>query len=97
MGRSVTPPFRIEFNTVGGRITPFGWWVRRAPPFKSNGKPTFENLKTEVDGVIASGKPGGVNARSMAGLVVLGAKLVRNDGSGEVVATYEIPMFEMVA
>lgn len=89
MGRSVTPAYVVEYETTGARgFSPICWRVTSSSQIKADGRPTTANLRRHVEAYNASFQPGGVNEH--VGARIVAAKLVRNDGSHEVVATYRV-------
>ena len=84
-----TPAFAVEYTCTGGTISPYGWRSSRIGQVPADGRPSATTLKRHVDGVNASLLPGGVNHYpSRADVRIVSARLVRNDGSHEVIATY---------
>ncbi len=91
--RTLAPLFIVEFESVGGNITPHNWRNRRIGKVPGDGAPTLKSLKRYVDSVAASFKPGGMHSHILEAypdLRILGGKLVRYDASREVVATYTV-------
>ena len=91
MGRSTTPRFAVEYTCKGGSITPYGWRSSRMGQVPADGRPSAATLQRHVDSVNASLLPGGVNhypTPGRADIRIVSARLVRNDGSREVLATY---------
>ena len=94
MGRSTTPTFRIEGTATrisDGRRFP----VHQAWLTKYAGRPTDETLAAHVKVAEASTAPGGVNEH--LGAERIGFARVVRQATGEVVATYTAPVFEVVA
>ena len=92
MGRSSTPAFVVEYTYTSGTITPYCWRSRRIGQVPADGKPSPFTLKRHVDSVNESLLPGGVNhypTPGRADIRITSARLVRNDGSREVIATYD--------
>lgn len=96
MGRSRTPPYRIEYVAAYFRdrdhwekigMTPGGW------DSKHYGKPTTANLERVIKSFELSSKPGGVNAH-LGEMQVTRARIVRQK-DGHIIAEYERPMFEV--
>ena len=94
MGRSTTPKYALEMDGV----TSASWRVR--PPAgggKGQGTPTDANLERHVLAYIDSLKIGGVNQHVLLALghipVPNWARIVRNDGSRAVVASWKAPPF----
>lgn len=86
---SITPTFRVELRVIGSHWTPAAW------PTKHAGRPSDATLAAYVASLEASTRPGGVNAH-LGETVVRTAKVVRQS-TGDVVATYEAPLFAAVA
>lgn len=92
MGRSVTPTFRIEARTMGFVPTFHMAWPKQA------GRPSTKTAEEYVRRFNASLEPGGCNEhlkKSCPMARMLGVKVVRQS-TGAVVASYDLPMFEVV-
>lgn len=74
--------YAVEFVVDRGYWTPMGWNSRQA------GRPTAANLAKFVRGYEASTQTGGVNSH-IGPTRILRATILRNDGSREVVASYQ--------
>ncbi len=85
MGRSTTPPYRIEIVGKSGMPCKMAWRLQAQYGIPGYGKPTNANLAKWVAGFNESMQPGGANAH--VNDPVQTAKLVRQS-SGETVATY---------
>lgn len=83
MGRVVTPRYAVHYTVAGGSVglTPAGW------NSKFEGKPNSANLAKHVEGYNRSFLPGGVNDHC-GPLVIVAARLVRNEPGGETIAEY---------
>jgi hypothetical protein len=79
--RDTTPTYVVMIHVPGVRYTPAAWNCRR------DGRPTEANLRKYVESFEASTRPGGANAH-LGEETVAFARLMRNDGSREVVAYY---------
>ena len=93
MGRTSTPAFAVEYTCTGGTITPYGWRSSRIGQVPADGRPSAATLKRHVDSVNSSFLPGGVNhypTPGRADIRIASARLVRNDGSRQVIATYTV-------
>lgn len=94
MGRSTTPTFRVEMSesglTTGKRYRWQGAWNS-----KYSGRPSDKNLAAYVAAHEASTRSGGVN-ECLGPMKVNSAQVVRQS-SGEVVATFTAPAFEVIA
>lgn len=96
MGRSVTPTYAVEMEGC----TPAAWHVRPSNIQKGYGKPTPENLAFYVEKYINSLKPGGCNHHISKALgkmpIPNWARIVKNDGSRNVLASWNAPNFMVV-
>ncbi len=101
MGRSKTPKYAIVVDCTGMVPSRTGWYIGvQEGGVKGYGKPTAENLAKYIDRYHESLKPGGSNH----GLVTTfgtkvyanAARIVRNDGSGVVVAEWKAPPFMLI-
>lgn len=89
MGRSTTPAYVVEYECEGTRrISPICWRVTSSTQVPADGRPTAANLRKHVESYNRSFQPGGANAH--VGVRIVAAKLLRNDGSREVVATCRV-------
>jgi hypothetical protein len=98
MGRSITPTFRVEYHDnpfakvdLNVRHS-FSWNT------KAYGRPTNANLEKWRTAMNKSYAAGGVNEHvsEMLGYAVsISAAQIVRQASGEVVATYTAPMFEV--
>lgn len=90
MGRSITPPYRVEIEYTDGRNSRTTWNLRsnnaRVP---ADGKPTATNLARYVESFHASTAPDGAN-KHLAGLKIETARIVRQ-ATGETMATWHAP------
>jgi hypothetical protein len=86
MGRSTTPPYRLELEIPGFYTTPSCWRVKAQYQIPGYGKPTAANLQKHVEGFEASCAPGGCN-QHLGTRKVRAARIV-NQFTAEVVATY---------
>ena len=98
MGRSTTPKFAIEMDCTGVVTTPQAWHVKPPVGCKTGyGKPTAENLAKYVETYLGTLKPGGVNRHLVTAfgskVIPHAVRVVKNDGSREVVAEWKAPMF----
>jgi len=91
MGRSYPVKYTIETNTVGG----MEWRCRRRGPYSGYGNPTEANLAKWVERFNEALKPGGCNEHLGDRCRVSSARIV-DQFSGTVVATYTVPMFQVV-
>lgn len=88
MGQTLTPTFIVTVEHKGGavRSTESGWNSRQ------NGRPNGRNLKIWVDKYHESLREGECNHHVFktygAGAYIASARILRNDGSREVVAIY---------
>lgn len=89
MGYTTTPTYRVEFTVAGSYWTPSGWNVKR------DGRPSEKALAAYVRTLEASTKPGGCNEH-LGQTVIRSASIVRQS-NGMTVATYDAPVFEVVA
>jgi hypothetical protein len=71
------------------------WRCRRRGPVAGYGQPTEANLEKWVERFNAALKPGGCNEHLGDRARVTRAS-VRDQFSGEVLATYEVPLFQVV-
>ena len=102
MGRSTTPTFRVEF-TKTYKLSGFNhmaWYSTDGPNRTGYGKPTEANLAKLIKHMNQSYQPGGANAHlQRAGQdrpsSITEARIVRQS-TGKVVATYAVPMFEVL-
>lgn len=92
MGRSVTPTFRVETTgTIG--MTPACWNT------KSYGRPSEKTAREYVEKFNESLEPGKCNEhirKAYPNARMTGAKIIRQS-TGEVVASYAAPMFQVVS
>lgn len=97
MGRSYTPTYRVEYNDNPFRVA---WNGIEAWDCKRYGRPTAKNLTEWRNRRNASMQKGGVNDHIPAALGYIPhishAKIVRQS-TGEVVAEYVMPAFEIAA
>ena len=98
MGRSTTPKYAIVTDCRGMVASRSAWNVK--PPVgcaKGHGKPTAENLEKYVGAFIDSLRPGGPNRHLFTAfgtkVIPNAVRIIRNDGSGLVVAEWKAPMF----
>lgn len=93
MGKSITPKYVVEMDGTTGMF----WHVRQHYQSPGNGKPTNENLAKYVQDYIDSLKPDGVNKHVSKALGYIPmpkwARIVRNDGSREILAEWFAPIF----
>ena len=80
------PTYRIEFNGNTG-LTNQTW-------HRDYGRPTNANLDSFINSLKKSTMPGGVNSH-IGQLYIAKAQIVRQ-ATGEVVAVYQAPLFEVV-
>lgn len=99
MGKVVTPEFRVEYWTNDGRhVKTMIWNVRSRANVTGQGKPTKDNLQKWRQ-VYNESFYKGVNKHfsDAAGFIVrVGRCRIVNQFSGQVVAEYVPPMFEVV-
>lgn len=88
MGYSTTPTFAVHFAIPGQRWTPAAWNTKR------DGRPSEATLARYIEALEASTAPGGCNAH-LGKVTVTSARVVRQS-TGETVATYEAPAFDVV-
>lgn len=97
MGRSTTPKYALILD-CRSPVTRMAWNVKPPVGCKvGHGKPTEENLAKYVATFIDSMKPGEPNRHLWtaygSNAVPHAARIIRNDGSGLVVAEWKAPMF----
>lgn len=93
MGRSITPTYVAEFTVNHGHLTPMAWDCKRY------GRPTDANAEKFRKFYNMSFQPGRVNGPLTEDDVILHiseVRVIRNDGSKEVVATATAPLFEVM-
>lgn len=91
MGRSLTNTYRVEFREVGSMgITPLSWRCNES------GRPSNETLAAYVDSLEKSSLPGGVNYHPTVGEIVVRHAWITHQATGDVVATYNQPMFKVI-
>ena len=90
MGRSYTPKFIVVTTENTGQIQQMEW---------KGGAPTEKKLQAWLDVYNASFQPGGVNfpISQARGFVVFASKAVirRNQTCGEVLVTFNMPLFSV--
>lgn len=96
MGRSYTPKYRIELSFVDfkGRqrkIDAFGWSCKR------HGRPSEHNAKRFRDGMNESLEKGMSNEHLKHRQSAYGTARIIEQSTGDVIATYKPPMFEVVS
>lgn len=84
-----TPTFAVQLRSRRFSYTLAAWDTKR------HGRPSDETLAEYVAGFEASCAPGGVNAH-LGDPAIIGAYVVRQS-TGEKVAEYAAPMFQVVA
>ncbi len=96
MGKTITPKYRVEFRDNDRNA--WSIFKRQIWDCKAYGKPTAKNLATWREKMNTSFDNGGVNFHisKAAGFIVYisHAKIV-SQKSGEIVAEYTMPMFEV--
>ena len=93
MGRSVTPTYRVEIESTPDCHMTAAIWR------KEYGRPTEANIKVYVEKFNESLKPGGCNehiGKAHPESRMLGATIVRQ-ADGKVMASYRVPMFQVIA
>lgn len=98
MGRSVKIKYVITVRCADPYmgITPMAWRTRRDGQIPGYGKPNEANLAHWVEMHNRSLEPGGCNEHVGRGARAVSAKIVDQD-TGSVVATYMVPLFEVVS
>lgn len=103
MGRSRTPTLIVREQGNFRQIGAPEWRVRSRGPFQGMGRPTRANLARFIQAGNRTFQENGVNWHITEGMrtngslgpneypEVLSAQIVRNDGSGEVVASWSAP------
>jgi hypothetical protein len=94
MGRSVTPTYRVEYRAVDCVLTSGSWWVHGRYQMRGDGRPTDVNLHEHVKSLEASFKPGRSNDH-IGDVKIIEAWIV-HQASGDQVAHYEAPLFEVI-
>ncbi len=92
MSRNLPPPKYVVEVVVYARnvySTPMIWR-------KEYGRPNEKNLLKFVQESNESVKPGGVNAHLGVNHAIMKAKIRYNRSGGEVIATYNAPMFQVI-
>ena len=93
MGHSITPTFRAEVKANIGHYSSFSW------DCKVNGRPSQKNVDSYRVHMNRSFAPGGVNdhiSQSRGVIPHISEVKVIRQSTGEVVATSNAPMFEVV-
>ena len=95
MGRSVTPPYRLEMPGV----TAMCWRVKAQYGIPGCGKPTYENLVKYIEAYNKSLELGGSNQHISKALGYIPyptwARIVRQ-ADGVVMAEWKAPLFQAV-
>lgn len=104
MGKVTTPTYRLEtftrYPNGGIKKDMWSWNTRKSPCqgiYKVEGKPSTENIKKVVDGIIKGYKIGGCNERIsiMLGFIPIPFKAhVIHQKSQSIIATWEASAFE---
>ena len=98
MGRSYSIPVTVEMTSTcpsgTHKHTPSEWRTRARGQFPGYGKATEENLKAYVQKFEESTKAGGCNEH--LGLSVVFSAFIKDQRTGEILATYRGPSFVVV-
>ena len=95
MGRSITPTFAVKVFVKNAETGRDLFYDLMSWPTNHAGRPTDASLAEYVRQFEASTEPGGVNAH--LGREFVTSAYVKRQRTGERVATYTAPMFQVIA